>query len=172
MISYETRKSPALMFAIVLLVFAGLALVFIGYLVAEPKLLFGRSLTAIPPNLFPAIILGLLVLLCVLQISMQLKGVPFASGPALGKAGWYRGIYFFAILTGYALLMVPLGFHISSIIAIALLSVQMGNRSIFQVALLSIGGPVLLYLGATRLLAVSLPELNIIELAYANLLGG
>lgn len=172
MTSHETRKSPALMFAIAMLVLAGLALIFLGNLVAEPKLLFGRSLTAISPNLFPAIILGLLVLLCGLQIGMQVRGMPVESGPALGKTGWYRGICFFAILTGYALMMVPLGFHVSSIIAVALLSVQMGNRSVIQVATLSIGGPVLLYLGATRLLAVSLPELNLVELAYAKLLGG
>jgi putative tricarboxylic transport membrane protein len=41
-----------------------------------------------------------------------------------------------------------------------------------QTAILSLTGPVLLYLAATRLLAVSLPELNVIELAYARMLGG
>ncbi|WP_153768988.1 tripartite tricarboxylate transporter TctB family protein [Labrenzia sp. CE80] len=172
MISREVKKSPAFMFAVTVLVLACLALVFMGSLVAAPKLLFGRSLTAISPDSFPTVILILMALLCVLQVGMQVRGFQIESGPALGKNGWYRGTYFFAILTGYALLMVPLGFQVSSTVATALLSVQMGNRNWAQIAVLSICGPSLLYLGATRLLAVSLPELNVIELAYGSLLGG
>jgi putative tricarboxylic transport membrane protein len=74
-------------------------------------------------------------------------------------------------MTFYALVMEPFGFLISSIMAMVLLSLQMGNRSVWQIALLSCLSPILLYLAATRLLAVSLPELNLIELAYARLLG-
>jgi len=51
------------------------------------------------------------------------------------------------------------------------LCLQMGNRSPVQIALLSVLSPVLVYLAATRLLAVSLPELNANELLYSRLLG-
>jgi putative tricarboxylic transport membrane protein len=71
----------------------------------------------------------------------------------------------------YALTMQPFGFLISSAVAIALMSWQLGSRSIVQTLILCFVAPVLLYLAATRLLAVSLPELNVIELAYARLLG-
>ena len=46
-----------------------------------------------------------------------------------------------------------------------------GNRSPLQIGLVSIASPILLYLLATRLLAVSLPELSAIEFAYSRLLG-
>jgi putative tricarboxylic transport membrane protein len=74
-------------------------------------------------------------------------------------------------MTLYALTMQPVGFLISSVTAVVLLSLHMGNRSVVQIALLALLGPVLLYLASTRLLAVSLPELNLIELGYARLLG-
>jgi putative tricarboxylic transport membrane protein len=66
--------------------------------------------------------------------------------------------------------MAPLGFLISTAIAMTLISIQMGSRSIVQIAAVAILGPVLLYLAATELLAVSLPELDAIELLYARIL--
>ncbi|WP_424934259.1 tripartite tricarboxylate transporter TctB family protein [Amaricoccus macauensis] len=157
----------------VLLVASCAALVFMSSMVAEPKALFGRSLSAISPSLFPSIVLALLALLCVgglifagLESLVGLK----EENTALSREEWLRALVLFGIMIFYALTMVPLGFLISTTIVITLLSLQMGARSPLQIGLLATLGPILLYLGATRLLAVSLPELGVIEMAYARLL--
>ncbi len=164
-------STPETLFALTCLAVGALGYVFMGSLVAEPKVLFGRALTAITPSMFPSIVLALLFILCAILVALQFRSPPDLDGPR-GIVGWRRGVVFFAILTVYALLMVPIGFITSSAIATAVLSLFIGNRSIVQVALLSIFGPFLLYLSATRVLAVSLPELNAIEVAISRMLGG
>ena len=160
-------KSPETIFAIVCLILGGLAFVFLGSLVAEPKLLFGRSLTAIPPALFPSMVLVALCVLCVLHLGLSFWAQSHAGNDG-GLKGWQRGAVFFAIMTVYALVMGELGFITSSAIAIAVMSWFIGNRSIVQILLVAILAPLLLYLAATRLLAVSLPELDIIQRAIAQ----
>ncbi len=169
---FNLRATSEIVVLTVLLALSLLGLLFMNSLVAEPKLLFGRSLSALEPSLFPSIIFILLALLCTVLLVLlnQQGGHEYKSHLSSSRVS--RGVVFFGILILYALTMQPFGFLISSAIAVALLSLQMGNRSIWQVALLSLGGPALLYLAATRLLAVSLPELHIIELAYTRLLGG
>jgi putative tricarboxylic transport membrane protein len=169
--SLSLRMTPEVTVLLVLAIAGGLGVLFIDALVAPPKLLFGRSLTAITPSLFPVIILSTMTALSILALIL-LRGTAGADrDAALTHGEWRRGFIFFAIMTFYALVMEPFGFLISSIMAMVLLSLQMGNRSVWQIALLSCLSPILLYLAATRLLAVSLPELNLIELAYARLLG-
>jgi putative tricarboxylic transport membrane protein len=168
---FTLRATPEIVLLTVLLVLSLLGLYFIDALVAAPKLLFGRSLSALAPSLFPSIILTLLAVLCAVILLLLNQQGGHENERGLSHGEWRRGIVFFGITTLYALTMQPFGFLISSATAVALLSWQMGNRSWVQTALLSLTGPVLLYLAATRLLAVSLPELNVIELAYARLLG-
>ena len=169
---FTLRATPESVLLTVLLVLSLLGLYFIDALVAAPKLLFGRSLSALAPSLFPSIILTLLAVLCAVILLLLNQQGGHENERGLSHGEWRRGIVFFGITTLYALTMQPFGFLISSATAVALLSWQMGNRSWVQTALLSLPGPVLLYLAAPRLLAVSLPELNVIELAYARLLGG
>jgi putative tricarboxylic transport membrane protein len=154
----------------VLLAVSGLSLIFIQSLVAMPKALFGRSLSAIPPSMFPGIVLGLIVLLCAGALWMIRSGTVAEPSKGMTRTEWVRAITLFAIMTLYALTMAPFGFLISTAIATTLISLQMGARSIIQIGSVALIGPVLLYLAATELLAVSLPELNVIELAYARLL--
>lgn len=150
---------------------AALSAIFVNSLVAPPKVLFGRSLTAITPSLFPLIILSALAILCGAFFVWRHKNPGDFVGNRLSTGAWVRGTMLFAIMTLYALLMEPVGFWISSALSLTLLSWLAGNRSIPQIAALSLISPVLLYLAATRLLAVSLPELNTIELFYARVLG-
>ena len=154
-----------------LLVLSLLGLMFMDSLVAAPKLLFGRSLSSLAPSLFPSIILALLAILCGLSLFEVARSGNSEAGSGLSGREWRRGIAFFVLMTAYALSMQPLGFLISSALVIALSSLLMGNRSVLQITVLSIASPILLYLAATRLLLVSLPELGLIELAYARLLG-
>lgn len=155
----------------VLLVLACISLLTLNYLVAPPKVLFGRSLTAIPPSMFPAIVIALLAVLCAIWLAMLARqGNEAANEPGISE-GLIRATMLFAIMTFYALAMVPFGFLISTVISLSLISWLVGNRSVWQIAVLSIVSPVLLYLVATRLLAVSLPELSPIEFAYSRILG-
>lgn len=166
------RATPEFLVLAVFLILSVLGLVFIDALVAPPKLLFGRALSALAPNLFPAIILAVLALLCLLLLFLPRLRGHLENQIGTTREQKLRGAAFFAIMLLYALTMQPFGFLISSFIAVVLLSIQMGSRSVVQIGALSLAAPVLLYLAATRLMAVSLPELNFIELAYARLLGG
>lgn len=169
---FTLRATPEVVVLAALLVLSVLGLAFMDALVAAPKLLFGRALSDLAPSLFPSIILSLLALLCALLLFLIAMEGGHEDQGALSKSEWRRGIGFFGIMIFYALTMVPFGFVTSSALAIALLSWQMGSRSVVQTVLLSLVAPVALYLAATRLLAVSLPELNVIELAIARVLGG
>lgn len=168
----KLKFTPELAVVAALMVLAALSVIFIGSLVAPPKILFGRSLTAIPPSLFPMIALSLLALLCAVFIGWRYRNADQEETAAFSAEGWKRGIMLFALMTFYALSMKPFGFLISSAISMALISVLAGNRSVWQILVLSLLGPVLLYLTATRMLAVSLPELSVIEFAYSRLLRG
>ena len=57
-------------------------------------------------------------------------------------------------------------------ISMAVIAWLVGNRSVVQIIFMSVVSPIALYLVATRLLAVSLPELDFIELFYSRMLGG
>lgn len=165
----ELRRTPENYFTLTCAILGLLAFLCIGWLVAEPKVLFGRSLTAIAPSLFPQIVLASLTILSFLLAWQIHRSEPDGSIPS-GIYGLQRGAAFFGCMTFYALTMTPFGFLISSAISMAALSVLSGNRTVWQIVLLCTVSPVLLYLAATRLLAVSLPELNAIELFYARIL--
>ncbi len=166
----KDRISVDVLLAIAFMVLAGTAILFLGSLVAPPKTLMGRSMTAIPPSMFPNIVLSLLAILSAVFLVGRLRETPSPFSVGINTRGWQEGTVFFAILTFYALSMVPLGFFISTAMTMAALSWLVGNRSILQIVILSLVAPVLLYLAATRLLAVSLPELDVLELFYARLL--
>lgn len=167
----SARINPQTIVLVVLLALSLLALVFMGSLIASPKLLFGRSLSALAPDLFPQIIISALAILCGLCLIKVMQEDPEAQEAGPSKKEWVRGIAFFGIMTVYALTMEPIGFLLSTALAIALSTMMMGNRSPIQILVLSFVAPIALYLASTRLLVVSLPELDIIELAYARLLG-
>lgn len=162
--------SPEVLTISALMVASGLSLIFMGSLIAEPKALFGRSLSAIPPSLFPTIVLGLMVVMCAGALLLIRSSISPLESLGMARAEWLRAITFFGIMVLYALTMHPFGFLISTTIALTLISLLMGTRSLVQMVVVGLAGPVLLYLAATRLLAVSLPELNAIELFYARVL--
>jgi len=146
-------------------------------LVAAPKLLFGRSLSAIAPSLFPYVTLSLIAGFSFFVIVFS--GFGLLSRKKLADqneittesdndSSWLRTAGFFIILTGYGLLLKPAGFLISSFLVISATSLLLGNRNWLQIILLALLAPVCLYLLATRAMLVSLPELNQIELLYAS----
>ncbi|WP_176442856.1 tripartite tricarboxylate transporter TctB family protein [Tropicimonas sediminicola] len=169
-----TRKHPLLTPEILtlnaLMIASVLSLIFMNSLVAAPKALFGRSLSAIPPSLFPSIVLAAMAVMCACALVLVRTRISSRVDKGLNRAEWLRAVTLFGIMTLYALTMVPFGFLISTAIAMTLISLQMGARSVIQITLVALLGPILLYLSATQLLAVSLPELNAIEMAYARIL--
>ena len=171
MTKLSTRISPQILVLTVLLGLSLSGLIFIDSLVAAPKLLFGRSLSALAPSMFPMIILSALAILCGLSLFVVLREEAEERDLGPSRQEWLRGIAFFALMTVYALTMEPFGFLLSTALAIALSTYLMGNRSPVQILALSFVAPVAMYLAATRLLVVSLPELDFIELAYARILG-
>ncbi|WP_376877955.1 tripartite tricarboxylate transporter TctB family protein [Albirhodobacter sp. R86504] len=148
---------------------AALSLIFMGSMIAEPKALFGRSLATVSPALFPSIVLGVAVVLCIAALMVLRVGAVAPDSESLTKEEWVRGGVLFGIMALYALTMAPCGFLISSAITITLISLQMGSRSALGIAALALVGPVILYLTATKLLLVALPELGAIEMLYARL---
>lgn len=166
------RIDPEVIVSAVLGVSSALSIVFMSQLVAPPKVLFGRSLTAISPSLFPYLVLSGLVALNILFLyRCKVRPEGFWSEPVYSDQNSIRGLLLFAIMLFYALAMAPLGFLISSVLSLTMISILVGNRSPWQIALVALLPPVCLYLGATRLLAVALPELSPIEFFYAYILG-
>ena len=166
------RTDPAVIVSAILCALSVLSVLFMSQLVAPPKVLFGRSLTAISPTMFPYLILTALAALNALYL-YHCKNRPdgFLHEPTLNNDSRTKGALFFAIMLFYSLTMVPFGFFISSALSLAMATILVGNRSVIQIVLVSIVPPVVLYLGATRLLAVALPELSPIEFFYAYVLG-
>lgn len=166
-----------LLFAAVTGVLALLGLLAMSFLVAKPKLLFGRSLSAIEPTLFPYLTLALIVVLSACLVSVvlyrlhrsRLRGA-LTDDASDNNQDWYKISGFFVLLVGYGLLLKPLGFLLSSCAVISAMSLMLGNRNWLQVAVLAVVSPICLYLLATRGMLVSLPELNQIELLYAQLI--
>lgn len=163
------HRSPEALTTFALLIGSILSIVFMNSLVAPPRALFGRSLSAIEPSLFPTIALVIMAVLCAMALLLIYTGTVAEQDAGMTRPQWTRAVLLFGILILYALTMLPFGFLISTIIAIILVSIQMGERSVLQIALVAAIGPVALYLAATRLLAVSLPELVMIEQFYANI---
>jgi putative tricarboxylic transport membrane protein len=154
---------------------AAAAIITLPYLVAAPKLLFGRSLSAIEPALFPYITLGLIVALSIILLvlnwrsaaaSIEMSAQEDADGE--DDTAWLKTSLFFILLICYGLLLKPAGFLISSFLAISITSVMLGNRNWPQIIVIAVVAPACLYLLATRAMLVSLPELNQIELWYAR----
>lgn len=169
------------------------AIVALPALVAKPKLLFGRSLSAIEPTLFPKIILTMILLLSVLaavfaliglrrkqKFSIQANSLVSAevgtddnetnNESGIAENPLFKVTVFFVVLVAYGLMLKPLGFLISSFIVITVVSLLLGNRNWFQIIPFALISPICLYLLATRVLLVSLPELNVIELFYAGII--
>lgn len=138
-------------------------------LVAAPKVLFGRSLTAIPPSLFPAMVLGAMAVLAFMLLVTRRATLLVKESKTFEDGALFRVVLLFGVMLFYALTMAKLGFFISSALSMAAVAWLAGNRSIFQICFVSIVSPVALYIISTRGLAVSLPELSSIEFFYARM---
>ena len=151
-----------------LFVAAVLGLAFSGTLVAAPKLLFGRALSAISPSLFPKVVLAGLAVAAGALLLLRGRALVHGVRERVEHEGLGRALLLFAIMLFYALTMVPLGFFVSSALSLGAISVAAGNRSVPAILAIALLAPIGLYLVSTRGLAVSLPELDAIEMAWSR----
>ncbi len=120
----------------------------IPYQVAKPKLLFGRAVMDMGPDLFPRIAAIRLAAASVLA---------FIQGLVAPEKNPFKDIIPRA-RRDIAIAFEPLGFIIASICFTAGLSVYLGNRNIVMVTILSVGVTSAVFLVFTNLLHIALPE--------------
>ena len=127
------------------------------YQVEKPVIVFGQSLNALDPTLFPRIV----------AVGMFGLGIwLFFKSFNLNEHNRFRDLDWEACInvgvsvvsfTLYALLMEPLGFVLSSVLLVGGLSIFYGIRNIALIAGVSIVIPVAIYFVFTRALQVFLP---------------
>ena len=143
--------------AVVFIVFAIVLFFITPYQVEKPAIVFGQSLNALDPTLFPRIVaiflLGLGGWLFFESFSLtERNGFRDLDREAYVNVGVSVGAF-----TLYAVLMEPLGFILSSILLVGGLSIFYGVRNLLLVAAVSILVPVAIYFTFTRMLQVFLP---------------
>lgn len=132
--------------------------VLIPYQVEQPLRLVGETTKDLDPTVFPKIVAALIcfsgVLLAILSRNIEepnlLKDV---TRPML-----FRVVVSLTLIFSYSFLLQPLGFVISSVIIIGLLSTYYGNRNVLAGVLVSLFIPLFIFNLFTRVLKVSLPE--------------
>ena len=138
---------------------AGAALFFITpYQVEKPVIVFGQSLNALDPTLFPRIVavgvFGLGIWLFFKSFSLTERN----GFRELDREAYVNVAVSVVAFTLYALLMEPLGFILSSILLVGGLSFFYGIRNLVLIGAVSIVVPVAIYFVFTRALQVFLPE--------------
>lgn len=143
----------------VLFVLFGIVLFLITpYQVEEPVVVFGQSLNALDPTLFPRV---LAVGFFVLGIWYFIKsfGLRERNGfRDVDRHGYVNVLVSLVAFALYAMAMEPLGFVLSSVLLVVGLAFFYGARNPILIALVGIGVPVTVYMIFTRLLQVFLPE--------------
>jgi putative tricarboxylic transport membrane protein len=145
--------------AIGFVVLAVLLFLVIPTQIETPLVIFGQSLNALDPKLFPRIVAaGFLILGCVyVFISPSMTD---ENGLAkLNREAVLNVSVSVAAFAAYAWLMEPLGFIPSSALLIGGLSIFYGLRNIAHTQAISLGIPTLMYFVFTRALKVFLPEI-------------
>lgn len=143
--------------AFLFVAFAVALYVITPYQVEKPVVVFGQSLNALDPTLFPRVVaVGMFVSAIWFFIeSFQLRE---RNGfRDLDREAYVNVAVSIVAFALYALLMEPLGFVLSSILLVGGLSFFYGVRSIPLIALASVGVPVAVYFVFTRMLQVFLP---------------
>lgn len=127
--------------------------------IEKPMIIFGQSLNALDPKLFPSIValafMGLGAWGFIESFSMTERN---ELAELNREAAWNVGVTVGALIA-YALLMVPLGFVPSSTIMVAGLSFFYGVRNLPLIAAISLGIPVFIYVVFSKGLKVFLPEI-------------
>ena len=126
--------------------------------IAKPRLVMGRSLTALDASLFPYVALGALLLLSLMFLYRCLKGKQKASSIEFTLAGFSRTFICLCIFLAYALLMNLIGFITASGLTLFALTTYFGNRNWVLGIGVSVLFPVVIYFLFLNAFQVYLPE--------------
>lgn len=142
---------------LVFVVFAAVLFFITPYQVEKPAIVFGQSLNALDPTLFPRI-----VAIFLFGLGGWLFFESFSIRERNGFADLDREAYVnvgvsVGAFTVYALLMEPIGFILSSVVLVFGLSVFYGVRNLLLAGVVSVVVPVAIYFVFTRMLQVFLP---------------
>lgn len=144
--------------ALVLAAIAAALLAAVPSQIAEPRTVFGRSLTGLDPALFPRLVLGAMLALAVAYFFLS----PRLHEPNLFRRVPPRGFADVAVTIGcllaYAVALPELGFVASGAVLMVVLALFYGNRNHLLTVATGLAVPTAIYFGFTRLLRVSLPE--------------
>lgn len=141
--------------------FGVLAVIFyllIPYQIEKPKLLFGRSFMDMEPTLFPKLAAAGLFVMCALAVIESLRAPEANPFKGMGPRAFGKMAGLLCILYLFALIFEPLGFLISGVFIVGLLSFYLGNRNPYTLVLLALGVPGTVYFVFTNWLNISLPE--------------
>jgi putative tricarboxylic transport membrane protein len=127
--------------------------------VSRPPPLFGISISDLDPAIFPIIVASGLLLIGGLYFVASL-GMPARNGfTELDLTAWLNLAVTIGLFILYGVLLIPLGFILSSAIILFALALFYGARHPIGLAITCLGIPTALYLIFTKFLLVSLPGL-------------
>lgn len=145
--------------AIVSILFAIFLFLIIPHQIETPLIVFGQSLNALDPALFPRIVAAGFLVLGIWYFFKSFKIEETNGLRTLDGDGYVNVGVSLAAFGAYALLMEPLGFVPSSAMLVAGLAVFYGVRDLALVLAVSIGVPTTVFFVFTRGLKVFLPEI-------------
>ena len=167
-----TQPKADVTFSAVVLVLAVLALLFGGWLIAEPPIPLGPDILAMSPSVFPTLVLAGTVLVSFLFLLTQARAgtlwkPPGSTEDRAGYGELYRQGLFVVITVTCALLLTSLGFLTTMFLLMTSTSILVGNRSPLQILALSVVLPLCFYVAVTHVLRTELPEADIGERTLA-----
>jgi putative tricarboxylic transport membrane protein len=126
--------------------------------IAKPRLVMGRSLTALDASLFPYIAIGALLLLSLLFLYRCLKDEQKTQSFNFTPSGFSRTLICLSFFLAYALLMNLIGFITASTLTLFALTTYFGNRQWTLGIGISVLFPVIIYFLFLHAFQVYLPE--------------
>lgn len=163
----KINRADALTALVNLLLAVGLFVATPGQVETPPAIL-GMTSGDMAPTVFPRVVTAIWALISLWNLVVSLRSEILSSTGASGLST--AAITALVVTVGtavlYALLLVPLGFVLSSVLTIVGLSLYYGARSAWRIALAAVVVPGVMYAVFTRLLLVSLPPFPFLGLGF------
>ena len=170
-----SRPQADVTFTAAVLVLAVLALLFGGWLIAEPPIPLGPDILAMSPRVFPTLILLATAVVSLSFLVLASKHGTMFRGRSSEAAAEQRGPLirqglFVVVTVSCAFVLTTVGFLTTMFVLMASTAVLVGNRSIPQIVAISVLLPLGFYIVVTHVLRTELPEADVIERALQPLL--
>jgi len=157
--SWKEKINFNTVIAVITLLLSITLFILVPYQIEKPRLFMGRQLMALPPTAFPRLIISGLIILSIWYLIFSFYFEEDNPLRRLTGKAYVRILITLGVAIGYGLAFEPLGFVISSILAVGTLTLFFGNRNYLLAAAITFIGPIAVYLVFTRAFRVSLPEM-------------